>query len=87
MTASVKLWAFAHLIANGNLADLLLFDSFLVGAIMSFITGRKRDRTSGKNYPVGPGSRTAITVVIGLGAFALFAGYLHVKLIGVSPFG
>ena len=33
MTASVKLWAFAHLIVNGNLADVLLFGTFLVWAI------------------------------------------------------
>lgn len=87
MTASVKLWAFAHLIANGNLADVLLFGTFLIWAIMSFVTGRKRDRLSGKTYPVGPMSRTMITIAVGSAAFALFAGFLHVKLIGVSPFG
>lgn len=87
MVASVKLWAFAHLIVNGNLADVLLFGSFLVWAVMSFVSNRKRDRLSGKTYPVGPVSRTVITVVIGTVVFAVFAGYLHLKLIGVSPIG
>lgn len=86
MTASVKLWAFAHLMVNGTLADILLFGSFLVWAVMSFVTGRKADRASGKTYPVGPVSRTVITVVIGSAVFALFAGFLHTKLVGVSPF-
>ena len=87
MTASVKLWAFAHLLVNGNLADVLLFGTFLVWAVMSFVTGRKRDRTNGKTYPVGPASRTIITVVIGTLVFAIFAGYLHTKLFGVAPLG
>ena len=86
MTASVKLWAFGHLMVNGSLADLALFGSFLVWAVMSFVAGRKADRAQGKTYPVGPASRTAITVVIGSAAFALFAGFLHTKLVGVSPF-
>ncbi|MBL0075942.1 MAG: NnrU family protein [Rhodocyclaceae bacterium] len=85
MVASVKLWAFAHLVVNGNLADVLLFGGFLVWAVMSFVTNRKRDRLSGKTYPVGPVSRTVITVVVGTIVYALFAGYLHLKLIGVSP--
>lgn len=87
MTASVKLWALAHLLANGNLADLLLFGTFLLWAIMSFVTSRKRDRTGGKTYPVGPASRTVMTVAVGTVVFAVFAGYLHIKLIGMSPFG
>lgn len=85
MTASVKLWAFAHLLVNGNLADVLLFGTFLVWAVMSFVTGRQRDRLNGKTYPVGPASRTVTAVLIGTLLFAIFTGYLHLKLIGVSP--
>lgn len=87
MSASVKLWAFAHLLANGNLADALLFGTFLLWGVMSFVTGRKRDRISGKIYPVGSASRTLITIIVGTAIFALFSGYLHVRLIGVPPFG
>ena len=41
---SVKLWAFAHLLSNGNLADVLLFGSFLVWAIFDFRAAKARDR-------------------------------------------
>jgi uncharacterized membrane protein len=87
MMAGVKVWALAHLIANGTLADLLLFGTFLAWAVLGFIAARRRDRASGTSYPAGPGSRTAITVVVGLVAWAVFAFALHRPLIGVAPFG
>jgi uncharacterized membrane protein len=87
MMASVKVWALAHLLANGTLADVLLFGTFLAWAVLGFIAARRRDRAAGTTYPAGPGSRTAITVVIGLVAWAVFAFALHRPLIGVAPFG
>ena len=44
MVLGVKLWAFAHLLSNGNVADVLLFGSFLIWAIASFRAARMRDR-------------------------------------------
>jgi uncharacterized membrane protein len=87
MMAGVKVWALAHLLANGTLADLLLFGTFLAWAVLGFIAARRRDRAAGTSYPTGPGSRTAITVVVGLVAWAVFAFALHRPLIGVAPFG
>lgn len=87
MVAGVKLWALAHLLANGTLADVVLFGTFLVWAALSFTAARRRDRAAGTVYPVGPGSRTALAVVIGLAAWAVFAFALHRPLIGVGPFG
>lgn len=87
MMAGVKVWALAHLIANGTLADLLLFGTFLAWAVLGYIAARRRDRAAGTTYPAGPGSRTAITVVVGLVAWAVFAFALHRPLIGVAPFG
>ena len=87
MMAGVKVWALAHLIANGTLADVLLFGTFLAWAVLGFIAARRRDRAAGTTYPAGPGSRTAITVVVGLVAWAVFAFALHRPLIGVAPFG
>ncbi|MGZ8255353.1 MAG: NnrU family protein [Burkholderiaceae bacterium] len=87
MVAGVKIWALAHLLANGTLADVLLFGSFLVWAVLSFIAARRRDRTAGTVYPVGSATRNAITVAIGLVAWAAFAFALHRPLIGVGPFG
>jgi uncharacterized membrane protein len=41
---SVKLWALAHLLSNGNLADVLLFGGFLAWAVLSFKAAKQRDR-------------------------------------------
>jgi uncharacterized membrane protein len=87
MMAGVKVWALAHLLANGTLADVLLFGTFLAWAVLGFVAARRRDRAVGTTYPAGPGSRTAITVVVGLVAWAVFAFALHRPLIGVAPFG
>jgi uncharacterized membrane protein len=87
MTLGVKTWAFAHLIANNTLADLLLFGGFLAWAVLVFIAARRRDRAAGTVYPPGRADRTVITVVIGVLAWAAFAFWLHVWLIGVRPFG
>jgi len=87
MVLGVKVWALAHLIANGTLADLLLFGTFLAWAVLGYIAARRRDRAAGTTYPAGPGARTAITVVVGLVAWAVFAFALHRPLIGVAPFG
>jgi len=87
MTLGVKTWAFAHLISNNTLADLLLFGGFLAWAVMVFIAARKRDRAAGTVYPPGRADRTVITVVIGVLAWAAFAFWLHAWLIGVRPFG
>jgi uncharacterized membrane protein len=87
MTLGVKVWAFAHLIANNTLADLLLFGSFLVWSIVLFASARRRDRAAGTIYPPGNASRTALTVVVGVVLWAVFAFWLHGWLIGVRPFG
>ena len=87
MMAGVKVWALAHLLANGTLADVLLFGTFLAWAVLGFIAARRRDRAAGTSYPAGPTSRTAVAVVVGLVAWAVFAFALHRPLIGVSPFG
>ena len=87
MTLSVKTWAFAHLLANGNLADVVLFGSFLAWAVACLIAARKRDRAAGTVYPAGKTVPTVMTVVIGLVAYGVFAMVLHKWLIGVPVFG
>ena len=44
MVLSVTVWALSHLLANGNLADLVLFGSFLIWAVLNFRSARARDR-------------------------------------------
>jgi uncharacterized membrane protein len=87
MVAGVKTWAFAHLLANGTLAAVILFGSFLVWAIVLFAASRRRDRAAGTRYPAGTAVRDAIVVIIGVVAWVLFAFWLHRWLIGVRPFG
>jgi uncharacterized membrane protein len=87
MVLSVKTWAVAHLLANGNLADVVLFGSFLAWAVACFIAARKRDRAAGTVYPAGKTVPTVITVVIGLLVYGGFVAYLHRVLIGVPVFG
>ena len=87
MVLSVKVWALAHLLSNGNLADVLLFGGFLLWAVLDFRAARLRDRAQGTAYPSGTLAGTAMTVVLGLVAWAAFAFWGHALLIGVSPMG
>jgi uncharacterized membrane protein len=87
MLVGTKVWAFAHLLSNGTLADLLLFGSFFAWAVVTFRSARVRDRRSHVSYPAGTARGTIITVVAGFAAWAVFAFYLHGLLIGVRPLG
>ena len=87
MLLGVKVWAFAHLIANNTLADLLLFGSFLLWAVFCFRAAKARDRAAGTTYPPGTPARTAETVAIGVAAWAVFAFWAHRILIGVPALG
>jgi uncharacterized membrane protein len=86
MVLGVTVWAFAHLLANGTLADVILFGSFLVWATLSYLAARKRDRMTGTQYPSGSTGGTVAAVVAGSMAWILFAFWLHGLLIGVNPF-
>lgn len=87
MTLGVKVWALGHLLANHTLADLLLFGGFLVWSVLCFRAARARDRAAGTMRPAGTAAGTALTVVVGVGAWVAFALWLHGPLIGVRPFG
>ncbi|WP_334154425.1 NnrU family protein [Tepidimonas sp.] len=98
MVLSVKLWAFAHLLSNGTLADVLLFGGFLAWAVLDYRTARRRtpavrDDADDEDDTLVTATRepslaaTAATVVVGLVAWAVFAFWAHGVLIGVRPFG
>jgi len=84
---SVKTWAFAHLLSNGTLVDIILFASFLVWAALGFRAARQRDRAAGTVYAPATAQGTIIAIVIGAVAWVVFAFWLHGWLIGVKPFG
>ena len=85
MLLSVKVWAFAHLLANGTLADLFLFGGFLAWAIVDFAAARRRDRAAGIVRVAGPARNDVIAVVVGVVIWAAFLWRVHAWLIGVSP--
>ncbi|MEO7062560.1 MAG: NnrU family protein [Dokdonella sp.] len=87
MLAGVKLWALGHLLATGFVHDVVLFGAFLAWAVVDFVVSRRRDRQAGMVYPAGTLVGDALTLVIGIGAWAVFALWLHTRWIGVNPFG
>ena len=87
MLLSVKVWALAHLLANGTLAGVVLFGAFLLWAVCCFRAARARDRAAQAVYPAGTAAGTAITMAVGLVAWAGFAFWAHGVLIGVRPLG
>jgi uncharacterized membrane protein len=86
MLAAVKLWAFAHLLSNGTLADVLLFGGFLAWAVLDRISLKRRPAQAPRTAPARP-FNDLIAVVLGLAVYALFIGWAHRWLIGVSPLG
>lgn len=85
MVLGVMLWSLAHLLANGNLAHVLLFGSFGVWAALSLRAARARDRAALTLYPAGTASGTAMAVVVGIAAWFVFAFWAHGLLVGVRP--
>ncbi len=82
MLAAIKIWATAHLLVNGALADVLLFGSFLVWAVAVRISLKRR-----VPVPVRGASPSRyndlIAVVLGLALYVSFILRLHGLVIGV----
>lgn len=83
MLAGVKIWAFAHLLTNGEVRSVLLFGAFLVWAIADRIALKKRDAPI---PAAGPWKNDIIAIAIGLAAYAAIAFYLHRYIAGVPVF-
>lgn len=84
MLLAVKIWALAHLLANGDLASLVLFLAFLAWAVADRIAAKRR------GAPVaapGPAKWDAMAVLAGVLLFVVFLWRLHEWLFGVSPLG
>jgi uncharacterized membrane protein len=84
MLLAVKFWALAHLLANGTLADVLLFGGFLAWAVADRISLKRRPA---RPVPGAPASAAndVIAVVGGLALYAATVIFLHRWLIGVAP--
>ena len=81
---AVKIWAFAHLLVNGDLASVLLFGSFLAWGVFDRISLKKREQfglVRTRNFTPKI-THDILAVVIGAGLYAAFAFYLHGLLFG-----
>lgn len=86
MLIAIKIWALAHLLANGDLGSILLFGSFLAFAVYDRISVKKR----GARGPLGAASPSSalndvLVIVIGLALYAWILLVGHQWLIGVAP--
>lgn len=94
MLLAVKLWAFAHLLAQsatgGSLADVLLFGGFLAWAVADRISLKRRALAGQlRTVPALPASAAndVIAVVGGLALYGLTVMWAHSAWFGVRPFG
>ncbi len=86
MVLSVKIWALAHLISNGDLASVLLFGSFLAWGVIARISLKRRQRAGELVLrPFVSAKWDLAAVVVGLLVWGLFIWKLHVLLFGVAP--
>ena len=85
MLAGTKAWALGHLLANGSLADVLLFGGFFAWSIADFIASRRRDRANGVQYVALGWQRDLAAVVVGAIIWVAFLHWGHAWLIGVNP--
>ena len=84
---ATKLWALAHLLANGTLVDVLLFGAFLIWAVADRISVKRRAAGEAHDGPAAPAraSNDAIAVVAGLATYVVLLFWAHRWLFGVSP--
>jgi uncharacterized membrane protein len=83
--ASVKIWAFAHLLSNGDLGSILLFGTFLGWAVYARIAAKRRVEAV---LPVAPPGwlNDLIVVALGVVIYLALAYVFHPIVIGVPVF-
>jgi uncharacterized membrane protein len=87
MLVGVKLWALAHLIANGDLGSIVLFGSILGWAVFDRISLKRRADPGGPSIPVGGVCNDIIAVVVGTLVYVALGLWFHPWVIGVPVFG
>ena len=87
MLAGVKLWAAAHLLANGDLGSIILFGAFLAWAVFDRISLKRRTDAGAPPIPVGGVGNDLIAVVVGIVAYLALGFVFHPVVIGVPVFG
>ncbi len=87
MLAGVKLWAFGHLLANGDLGGIILFGSFLAWGVYDRISLKRRSDPGAPPIPVGGVTNDVIAVVVGVVAYLALAFAFHPVVIGIPVMG
>ena len=87
MLAGIKLWALAHLLANGDLASLILVGSFLAWAVVDRISVKKRAALGPLGAKTGGLVGDLIAVAGGTAVYLVLLLWAHKAPIGVSPMG
>jgi uncharacterized membrane protein len=87
MLAGVKLWALAHLLANGDLGSIILFGSFLAWAVFDRISLKHRSDAGAPPIPVGGIRNDLVAVAVGIVAYLGLAFAFHPYVIGVPVIG
>lgn len=87
MLTGIKLWALAHLLANGDLGSIILFGSFLGWAVFDRISLKHRADPGGPPIPVGGMGNDLIAVAVGFVAYLALAFAFHPVVIRVPVVG
>ena len=87
MLTGVKLWAAAHLLANGDLGSIILFGSFLAWAVFDRISLKRRPDAGGPPIPVGGPGNDLIAIAVGVIVYLALAFAFHPVVIGVAVIG
>jgi uncharacterized membrane protein len=87
MLAGVKLWAFGHLLANGDLGGVVLFGSILAWAVYDRVSLKRRTDAGGPAIPVGGIGNDVIAVVVGIIAYLALAFAFHPVVLGIPVIG
>jgi uncharacterized membrane protein len=86
MLVGVKLWATAHLIANGDLGSIILFGSILGWAVFDRISLKHRTDPGGLAIPIGGWPRDVVAIVVGVVVYLGLGLWFHPYVIGVPAF-
>ena len=87
MLTGIKLWAAAHLLANGDLGSIILFGSFLAWAVYDRISLKSRSDAGAPPIPVGGPGNDLIAIAVGLVVYLALAFAFHPVVIGVPVVG
>ena len=87
MLVAIKIWAVAHLLANGDLGSIILFGSILAWAVFDRISLKRRKDEGGPPIPFGGVRNDVLAVIVGLIVYVAIVFAFHPAVIGVPVIG